>query len=332
MPEVLLLSDDDFRPLREDPAYAGGPIDCVERAIRAHDQGKTRFQGIVDRNPGEFEGLRVALAAGTETYTGLRLFGNPPHTRAFMLFDGTTRSMLALMDYGVLNSLRVGAIAGVAAKYLAPKGAKVMGLLGSGWQAPPQVQSILNGVPGLELIRVYSPTRANRESFAARMSQIHGIAVEPAESIEEAVHGADIVDLCAPGHFDVKEPLLEIPWVKPGALVISMAASQLTEEFVLHARVATVNWNSLTAEPSPRPPYDGLINKGLFSMDDVTELGPVMDGKADPRRTPDDIVIYDLTGGNVHDLFLATWAYEWAKKHSLGLTFKLTGEELPRDL
>ncbi|SVC60778.1 uncharacterized protein METZ01_LOCUS313632, partial [marine metagenome] len=158
------------------------------------------------------------------------------------------------------------------------------------------------------------------------------VAVEPVESIEEAVRGADIVDLCAPGHFDVKEPLVELPWMKPGALVISMAASQLTEKFVLQARVATVNWNSLTAEPAPRPPYDTLIEKGLFSKDDVTELGPIMDGKADPRRTPKDIVIYDLTGGNVHDLFLATWAYEWAKKHGLGSTFKLTGEDLPREL
>ena len=331
MPDVLLLSDNDFRPLREDPAYAEGPIDCVERAIRAHDQGKTRFQGMVDRNPGEFEGLRVAMAAGTETLTGLRLFGNPPHTRAFILFDGTTRSMMALMDYGVLNSLRVGAISGVAAKYLAPKGAKVMGLLGSGWQSPPQVQSIMHTVPGLELIRVYSPTKANRESFAARMTEIHGVTVEAVGSIEEAVTGADIVDLCAPGHFDVKEPLLEIPWVKPGALVISMAASQLTEEFVLQSRVATVNWHSLAEEPAPRPPYSGLIEKGLFSKDDVTELGPIMDGVADPRRTPDDTVIYDLTGGNVHDLFLATWAYEWAVAQGLGSTFTLTGEDLPRD-
>ena len=135
MPDVLLLSDKDYWPLREDPTYAEGPLDAVERAIRAHNAGVTRFQGIVDRNPGEFEGLRVALAAGDGTLTGLRLFGNPPHTRAFMLFDGTTRSMMALMDYGVLNSLRVGAIAGVASRYLAPRGAKVLGLLGSGWQA-----------------------------------------------------------------------------------------------------------------------------------------------------------------------------------------------------
>ena len=332
MPDVLLLSDDDFKPLREDPAYADGPVDCVERAIRAHDQGKTRFQGMVDRNPGEFEGLRVAMAAGTETYTGLRLFGNPPHTRAFMLFDGKSRTMLALMDYGVLNSLRVGAIAGVAAKYLAPKGAKVLGLLGSGWQAPPQVQSILNGVPGIELIKVFSPTKSNREAFAARMSEIHGINVQAVGSIEEAVTGADIVDLCAPGHFDVKEPLLEIPWVKPGALVISMAASQLTEEFVQQARVATVNWDSLAAEPAPRPPYKELIEKGLFSKDDVTELGPIMDGKSDPRRSPDDTVVYDLTGGNVHDLFLASWAYEWARERGLGSIFTLTGEDLPRDM
>ena len=330
MPDVLLLSDNDFWPLREDPTYADGPIDAVERAIRAHDAGVTRFQGIVDRNPGEFEGLRVAMAAGDGTLTGLRLFGNPPHTRAFMLFDGTTRAMMALMDYGVLNSLRVGAIAGVAAKYLSPPGAKVVGLIGSGWQAPPQVQSITRAVPGLELIRVYSPTRENRETLAARMTEIHGVRMEPVDSIEAAVDGADIVDLCAPGHFDVREPLLEIPWVKPGALVISMAPRQLTEEFVLDCRVATVNWNSLVHEPAPRPPYDGLIEKGLFSRDDVTELGPIMDGNADPRRSPDDKVVYDLTGGNVHDLFIATWAYQWAVSQGLGTTFTLTGRQLPR--
>ena len=247
-------------------------------------RGVTRFQGIVDRNPGEFEGLRVALAAGDGTLTGLRLFGNPPHTRAFMLFDGTTRSMMALMDYGVLNSLRVGAIAGVASRYLAPKGAKVLGLLGSGWQAPPQVQSMTRAVPGLERIQVYSPTKANRETFANRMSEVHNIEVVPVDSIEAAVDGADIVDLCAPGHFDVHEPLVDIEQVKPGALVISMAAKQLSEEFVQACRVATVNWNALVHEPVPRPPYDGLIEKGLFSRDDVTELGPIMDGVADPRQ------------------------------------------------
>ena len=330
MPDVLLLSDKDFWPLREDPTYAEGPLDAVERAIRAHNEGVTRFQGIVDRNPGEFEGLRVALAAGDGTLTGLRLFGNPPHTRAFMLFDGTTRSMMALMDYGVLNSLRVGAIAGVASRYLAPKGAKVLGLLGSGWQAPPQVQSITRAVPGLERIQVYSPTKANRETFANRMSEVHNIEVVPVDSIEAAVDGADIVDLCAPGHFDVHEPLVDIEQVKPGALVISMAAKQLTEEFVQACRVATVNWNALVHEPVPRPPYDGLIEKGLFSRDDVTELGPIMDGVADPRQSPDDRVIYDLTGGNVHDLFVATWGYEWAVSQGLGSTFALTGESLPR--
>lgn len=330
MPDVLLLSDNDFWPLREDPTYADGPLDAVERAIRAHDAGITRFQGIVDRNPGEFEGLRVAMAAGDGTLTGLRLFGNPPHTRAFLLFDGTTRAMMALMDYGVLNSLRVGAIAGVAAKYLSPPGAKVVGLVGTGWQAPPQVQSITRAVPQVERVQVFSPTKANREAFAAKMSQIHNVEVVPTESIAEAVDGADIVDLCAPGHFDVREPLLELEWVKPGALVISMAPRQLTEEFVLACRIATVNWNSLVREPAPRPPYDGLIEKGLFSQDDVTELGPIMAGAANPRRSPEDRVIYDLTGGNVHDLFVATWGYEWAVSKGLGQTFTLTGTELPR--
>jgi hypothetical protein len=84
------------------------------------------------------------------------------------------------------------------------------GFIGSGWQAPTQVQSIMRTVPTLERIKVFSPTRSNREKFAAEMAERHGITVDPVGSIEEAVRDADIVDLCAPGHFDAKEPLMTV--------------------------------------------------------------------------------------------------------------------------
>src|SRR5436305_13998048 len=116
-----------------------GALTEVGAAMVAHHRGKIRQGRLVDRRPGEFEGIRVAVLAGDGLLSGMRVFGNPPHTRAFLLFDGTTRAMLALMDYGVLNSLRVGAIAGVAARHLALPGARTLGLIGSGWQAQPQV-------------------------------------------------------------------------------------------------------------------------------------------------------------------------------------------------
>ena len=52
------------------------------------------------------------------------------------------------MDYGVLNSMRVGAIGGLAARALAPEGARVLGMIGSGWQAHTQVQAVRRALPG----------------------------------------------------------------------------------------------------------------------------------------------------------------------------------------
>ncbi|HEX5139692.1 MAG TPA: hypothetical protein VFX19_01985 [Dehalococcoidia bacterium] len=324
MPEAILLTASDLMPLREDIQSMDGALAAVEAAVVAHYNGNLRQYNVVDRRPGEFEGIRLSLSAGDGLYSGMRIFGNPPHTRAFMLFDGETRQMLALMDYGVLNSLRVGAIAGVAARHLAPAGARVMGLIGSGWQAPPQVVAMIKAVPSLERIRVFSPTAAHRESFASIMSRQTGIAVEPVASIADALGDADIVDLCAPGHFDVREPLFDAEWVKPGALVVSMAGSQCTSEFVASARVVATSWHHLSQEPAPKPPYDELIDQGRFGESDLTELGAVITKGAKPRRSASDRVLYELTGGNFHDLFVATWGYEWARARGLGKPFDLS--------
>jgi alanine dehydrogenase len=319
MSEALLLTHSDFAPLRSDLEAMDGLLKAVEDAIVAHSKSQVRQGRLVDRVPGEFEGIRVSLLAGDGLLSGMRVFGNPPHTRAFLLFDGTTRAMLAVMDYGVLNSLRVGATAGVAARYLSPKAARVLGLLGSGWQAPPQVQAMRRAVPSLERIRVFSPTQAHREAFAVEMTAWLGLKVEAVDSVEEALRDADIVDLCAPGHFDQREPLFDPSWVKPGALVISMAANQYTGEFVQKCRVVTIDGENLPAQP-----YTELIEKGLFKREEVVALGEVILEGVDPRQSPQDTVIYHLEGGTMQDLFVASFGYAWAQGRGLGKPFDLS--------
>lgn len=268
----------------------------------AHHHGAVRQGRLLDRVPGEFEGLRVSLLAGEGLMSGMRIFGNPPHTRAFLLFDGTTRAMLALMDYGVLNSMRVGATAGVAARYLAPPGAASVGLLGSGWQAPTQLSALRAALPGLERIRVFSPTREHREDFARRMASSLELRVDAVDSAEEAIRDADVVDLCAPGHFDVREPLFESGWVKPGALVISMAGNQYPSDLAAAAtQVVDI------------PETEATI-----------PLGAVIAGEVNPRLSAGDRVIYRLEGGTVQDLFVATWGYTWATQRGRGTSFDLS--------
>jgi len=315
MSEAIILTASDLRPLRDNPEAMSGALDAIENALVKRYQGGVREQRIVDRRPGEFEGIRLALMAGDELLSGMRIFGNPPHTRAFMLFDGETRAMLALMDYGVLNSMRVGAIAGVATKYLAPKGAHTVGLLGSGWQAPMQLHALTRAVPAIDHVKVYSRTPANREKFAAEMSERLRLPVVAVDTVQSALDGVDIVDICAPGHFDTREP---------GALAISMASHQYKPEFVLRSRVCAASFESLTEAGTTVQPYGELTQQGKFKKDDVTELGAVITQGANPRRSESDTVIYHLEGGSAQDLFLATWGYEWAKANGLGKPFDLS--------
>jgi ornithine cyclodeaminase/alanine dehydrogenase-like protein (mu-crystallin family) len=297
-----LLTARDFAPLRDDPSYMREALDAVEAAIVAHHRGTVRQGRLVDRVPGEFEGIRVSLLAGEGLLSGMRVFGNPPHTRAFLLFDGTTRALLALMDYGVLNSIRVGATAGVAARHLAPRDSTSVGLLGSGWQAPTQLSALKAALPSLEEVRVYSPTREHREAFAERMSRALEVRVSAMESARDAIREADVVDLCAPGHFDVREPLFESDWIKPGALVISMAHNQYPPDFESRA--------SLIVD--------------IPEVESIIPLGAVIAQEVQPRLHPDERLLYRLEGGTVQDLFIATWGYQWARGRGAGQSFDLS--------
>ncbi len=326
MPDALLLTASDFAPLRDDLAAMDGAIDAVERATLEHHHGKSTQGTFFHRAPGADanNSFRLSIAAGDGIPAGLRMFGNPPNTRCYMLLDGPSLNLLALMDYGVLNSMRVGAIGGLAARALAPDNARVVGMLGSGWQAHTQVQALRRALPGLDCIRVYSRTLEHRESFAQQMTEWVDIRVEAVESAEAAIRDADIVDIVAPGHFDKRELLFEGDWIKPGALVIAMAPNQTDAKLVQRSRVVAATVEGIFGGESHWPPFAQLIESGEFTKNDITTLGAVLEDGVNPRRSPDDIVIYELENTYVHDLFVAQWGYEWACQRGLGKPFDLS--------
>jgi ornithine cyclodeaminase/alanine dehydrogenase-like protein (mu-crystallin family) len=109
-----------------------------------------------------------------------------------MLFSSANGEMLAIMNDGVLQRMRVGGANGVATKYLARKDAENVGLIGSGWQAGTQVMAVCEARQ-VKKIRCYSPTKAHRETFAKETSELVGVDIVPVESYEDAVRGADII-------------------------------------------------------------------------------------------------------------------------------------------
>src|SRR6266436_6411051 len=103
-----------------------------------------------------------------------------------LLFSTVTGQLLAIVNDGVMQRARVGATSGVAAKYLARSNARTLGLLGTGFQAGGQLEAMCVA-RNFQTIKLYSPTRANRESFAAHFREKLARDIRAVESAEEAV-------------------------------------------------------------------------------------------------------------------------------------------------
>src|SRR5258705_5028572 len=75
-----------------------------------------------------------------------------------MLFSSENGELLAIMNDGVLQRMRVGGANGVATKYLARQDAEFVGLIGSGWQAGSQVMAGFE-TPRLTKIKIFCSNR-----------------------------------------------------------------------------------------------------------------------------------------------------------------------------
>ncbi len=109
-----------------------------------------------------------------------------------LLFSSANGELLAIMNDGVLQRFRVGGANGVSTRYLARQNAETIGLIGSGWQAGTQVMAVCEA-RRIKKIKVFSPTKANREKFAKETSAQVGVEIEPVNSYREAVSDVDIV-------------------------------------------------------------------------------------------------------------------------------------------
>ena len=109
-----------------------------------------------------------------------------------LLFSSANGELLAVMNDGVLQRFRVGGANGVATKHMARQNAEVVGLIGSGWQAGTQVMAVCEARK-IKKIKVFSPTKANRENFARETSAKVGVEIVPVDSYEAAARDVDIL-------------------------------------------------------------------------------------------------------------------------------------------
>jgi len=320
----IILSERDLARLYSHPEAVDGLLDGIEDSMRAFNSGKVAGQvrletSLIDSK----KKYRITTSAVPGAGQGMRisaLFRGAKDSYFILLFDGDSGDLLALVAGGALNVWRTGAPAGVASRYLAPKGADVLGLIGSGRQARGQILAIRRALPALKKVRVFSPTEAHRRSFAKEMSAWLDVAVEAVDDPRSAVEGSPIVSLATSSRSTVIEP----QWIFPGALVVSITSGQLPRETVQNSRVI-VSWKEeVLAGEAPRQPYAAMIADGVWRADNIAgELGEVILGNIPPRRRESETVVFESVGMSLWDSTATAWAYRWALEQKVGTPFSL---------
>jgi alanine dehydrogenase len=244
-----------------------------------------------------------------------------------MLFDMDTCELLAIMDDHHISAMRVAATSAVASKYLARKDSKIMGPLGSGEQAKTQVTAHL-AIRPLNKVKVYSPTKENREKFAREMSAATGIEVVPVASAEEAVRGSDIISAAT----NTVDPVVQGRWLEEGMHVTSLVGGdgflprkELDDEVITRAALIVVGYKPQIFIDR-QAEFHERLERGIIKAEDLHELGDLLNGKCRGRIDDKEITLFkNNTGMGIQFAATARKMYEKAREKGIG-------SELPLDL
>lgn len=236
-----------------------------------------------------------------------------------LLFSVQTAALEALIEDRALQRMRVGAMTGIAARHLARTDSRTAGIFGSGAQAGPQLEA-LTAVMKLDKIKVYSPTRANRESFARRMEETLDCRVAPVDAPREAVAGCDIVVVATNSNI----PVFDGRWLEPGTFVSSIVNSDrvlrrrdLDDESFRRAATIVVSTRDQIRNDEPSWLTEG-IESGAVSWDRIWEIGELVCGKSPRRKNDSEIAILKNNGLSVQFAGVGAALMQRAKERGLG--------------
>ena len=159
-----------------------------------------------------------------------------------LLFRTENAELVAIMNDGFLQHMRVGATAALGAKYLSRSDAGTVGMLGSGGMAR-SFASAFAAARKIQKIKVYSPNAEHARVYCREMGEKLDIDITPAKNPEDAVSGSDIVASCT----NSIEPTLDARWLEPGIYLANVSNRELSEEVL--RRITLVGYLVFEKEP-----------------------------------------------------------------------------------
>jgi len=320
---ALFLSSDDLTRLATPAEY----VDAVREGYRQRGEGaparpRTRITG--GDPPGMLTGYTAILpetgAMGGYMYAAG--FGATDAHFVLPLFDADSGAPLAVLDGAYMNPYKTGATGAVGIDALAREDATELAIIGSGSQARGQLRAAVT-VRDFETVRVFSPTRESRESFAEAMDAELAPEVRAVDSSTAAVADADVVITAT----TASEPVFDGADLPDGAHVTCMGQYDPEKREVDAETVARATYVPDLRERVTIDAGAFILAREEGAIDDDhvhAELGEVVAGVEPGRTDPDEVTLFDSGGTAIETVAAAYMLYERGQEQGLGTEVEFT--------
>ncbi|TPL03619.1 ornithine cyclodeaminase [Mesorhizobium sp. B2-4-14] len=232
---------------------------------------------------------------------------------------------MLLTEMTILTALRTAATSAVAAKYLAPSGARTMAIIGNGAQS--EFQAIaFKALTGIDRLRLYDIDRSASLKCAKNLSGM-GFDIIICGTGQEAVEGAGIITTVTA---DKQNATILTDNMVGSGVHINAVGGDCPGKTELHKDILLRS--DIFVEFPPQTRIEGEIQQ-LAPDHPVTELWQVITTKAQGRRDAKQITLFDSVGFAIEDFSALRYVRDQLQATGLYEELDLLADpDEPRDL
>ncbi len=280
-------------------------------------------EGVIELMPtsdGEVYGFKYVNGHPKNTKDGLQTV-----TAFGLLADVNTGYPVLLSEMTILTALRTAAMSALAAKYLAPQGARTMAMIGNGAQCEFQALAF-KAICGIDTVRLYDiDAEATRKCIANLAGS--GLKTVFCRSGQEAVEGAQIVTTCTA---DKQYATILTDNMIGGGVHLNAIGGDCPGKTELHRDILLRS--DIFVEYPPQTRIEGEIQQ-LDANHPVIELWEVIAGKKPGRTEERQITLFDSVGFAIEDFSALRYVRDRLQETGLYQELDMLADpDTPRDL
>ncbi|SLN14686.1 L-lysine cyclodeaminase [Roseovarius litorisediminis] len=280
-------------------------------------------EGVIELMPtsdGEVYGFKYVNGHPKNMKEGLQTV-----TAFGLLADVSNGYPVLLSEMTVLTALRTAATSAMVAKYLAPKGATTMAMIGNGAQS--EFQSLaMKAICGVDSVRLYDVDPEATAKAALNLAG-WGMNVVSCKTAEESMEGAQIITSCTA---DKQYATILTDNMIGAGVHINAIGGDCPGKTELHKDILARS--DVFVEYPPQTRIEGEIQQMPQDFP-VTEMWEVINGTAKGRTSNQQITLFDSVGFAIEDFSALRFVRDHIQNTEFFMDLDLLADpDEPRDL